>query len=238
MSGEKKITEKLTALWGSDGFDALYEDPREVYEYLVKEKGTDRALCRAVAYALLFNVGRKGIRKKGSLKREINALSLNESMSDSLYEIFSSLYSETHLSALSEDKKKALDDFCSSEHTFKIWGEADWRSKKHYTLHCTYSYELTVSVSDRKKVEEYTVSLLEKLGSATSDDITDFFRKEIQNAVDDDFEEFCGEDEDYYEPYVEEYDGESGDGIIEDYLGEHGLELVESSFSGDTDSGW
>ncbi len=234
----RTVEARLMELADSDGFDALYENPRKVYDYLIKEKGADRSLCRAVAYALLFDVGRGGIGEKGSLRRRINTLSLKEDVSISLYRIFSALCSGEHLSALSEDKKKALDDFCSREHTFRISGEADWHSKKHYTLHCSYRYELTLAVSDRKKVEEDTLEFLSKPGSATSDDIASYYRNEIKKAVDDDFDYFCSDIEDYYEPAVEEYDGESGNSAIDEYLEEHGLVLVASSFRGDTDSDW
>lgn len=152
-----------------------------------------------------------------------------------LIEIFNGVYSKEHLSALTEEKKKALEEFCSAQHEMRISGKADWKSKMHYTLHCSYRFDLTISVYDRKIVEEEMAGFLKDKGSVTADDIAIYYRRGLEKEVDDDFRYFCGDAEDYYEPYVEEYDDESGISVIEDYLEEHGLELVSYSFRGATD---
>ncbi len=230
MKKTEKIIKALNALIAERGFEGLYENPKEVYSYL-REKKAESALSKALSYALLFDVGRSG----EDVEDGIASLSLTKAVSAGLIEIFHAVYSEEHISSLTEEKKKALEEFCSAEHDIRISGKADWKSKKHYTLHCSYRFDLTISVYDRKIVEEEMAAFLKNKSSVTAADIVLYYRRELEKEVDDDFGDFCGDAEDYYEPYVEGYDDESGISVIEDYLEEHGLELVSYSFSGDTD---
>ncbi len=233
MKKSERIIEALNALIAEKGFDGIYEEPKAVYHYL-REKKADSVLSGAVSYALLSDVGRSG----DSFPLSISALSLTEDVSSCLLEIFDALYSDEHISALEEEKRKAFDEFCSSEHTIRISGDADWRSRLHYTLHCSYSFELTFSVFDSRLVEEETKDYLKEKGAVTSEDIALYYKRGLEEAVDDDFGSFCGDGEDYYEPYVEDYDSESGLSVIEDYLEERGLELLSYSFRGDRDDDW
>lgn len=230
MKKTERIIKALTALIAEKGFEGIYENPKNVYLYL-REKKADGVLSKAVSCALLFDVGRKG----EAVEETIASLSLTEDVRSLLIEIFNGVYSKEHLSALTEEKKKALEEFCSAQHDMRISGKADWKSKMHYTLHCSYRFDLTISVYDRKIVEEEMAGFLKDKGSVTADDIAIYYRRGLEKEVDDDFRYFCGDAEDYYEPYVEEYDDESGISVIEDYLEEHGLELVSYSFRGATD---
>lgn len=230
MKKTEKIIKALNALIAERGFEGLYENPKEVYSYLMERKA-DSLLSKALSYALLFDAGRSG----EEVEDGIASLSLTKAVSTGLIEIFHAVYSEEHISSLTEEKKKALEEFCSAEHDIRISGKADWRSKTHYTLHCSYRFDLTISVFDSQIVEDDMEEYLRDKGSVTVADIAAYYRRGLEKEVDDDFGDFCGDAEDYYEPFVEEYDNESGIPVIEDYLEEHGLELVSYSFSGSTD---
>ncbi len=230
MKKTERIINALDELVAERGFEGLYENPKEVYSYLI-EKKADSLLSKALSYALLFDAGRNG----KPVEEKIASLSLKKGVSSSLVEIFNAVYSDEHLSSLTEEKRKALEEFCSAEHDIRISGKADWRSKKHYTLHCRYRFDLKISVFGSQIVEDDMEEYLGDKGSVTSSGIAAYYRRELEKEVDDDFRDFCGDAEDYYEPYVEGYDDESGISVIEDYLEEHGLELVSYSFSGDTD---
>ena len=228
---ENAAIEKLKSIIVEKGKEYLYKEPQSVYSKLIKEKNIDSSTAGVVGYALLTGIGKKST---DSLEEDVSKLGLKKTLSSSLFLILSSVFSPSFSSDLEDMKKKAIDEFCDMEWEFEISGDSEWRAKNGYRMRCRYRYTMLVTVTDRKQVEEDIPRLMKGKDAYTAEEIAGKYQDELEDEVSGDFDDFCTGD-DYYEPYVEGYDGESGDGVISDYLEKHGLEADDLVYWSDTD---
>ena len=125
-----------------------------------------------------------------------------------------------------------MSQFLREELSYEWKGFAVWDAGNG-TVDCHYEAKIilkpTESISEDKKLAK----LLTKNPFTTKEAIRDHFTKRLKNYLDDDFEEYCTED-DYYQPCVEDF-GSNLEYDLQEWSKENGFELV--SCEGDGDDG-
>ncbi len=231
----ESTVDALSAIITKEGYSFLYLNSFYVYESLL-DNGFDNDISSIILFALVSNVGKKS-KKKESVESEIKALPLDSDAESFLTAVFTSLYSSRRKAGMKKKEYAGLEEFLSKEWTVDIYLQAEWAYKFGTRINYSFDYTITFSASDRDVIKKYLTRDLMRNPFLTASDILEKYRKELQESVNSDFESYCTAD-DYYEPNVEDYDSESGDGAIEDYLEDHGFEFLESSYDYRDDSPW
>lgn len=222
---EKKVATELKSLINKEGYGYIYDNAYDVYNILLDKK-IDKNIASALLYALVCDIAREN---KDDIKGEIGrVLSLNEEMSTSICNIFSSLYGSRSLSGMKKKEYLGLEEFCSKEWEMCASGAATWEYKYGSKTDYSFSYYFTLKVSDRALVEKDLRKKLEKNPFMKAEDIASAYEEEISSIIADDFEDYCTCD-DYYPPVVEDFDGNCAYDM-KDYLPKHGLELVSDEY--------
>lgn len=231
----ESTVDALSALITKEGYSFLYSSPYSVYQ-LLDECGSDNSISSLILFALVSNVGKKS-KKKESVESEIKALPLDSNAESFLINVFTSLYSSRRKAGMKKKEYAGLEEFLSKEWTVDIYLQAEWTYKFGTRINYSFDYTITFSVRDSEVVKKENAADLDKNPFLTASDILEKYRKALQESVNRDFNCYCTAD-DYYEPDVEDYDSESGDGAIESYLESHGFEFVESWYDYRDDSPW
>ncbi len=231
----ESTVDALSALITKEGYSFLYSSPYSVYQ-LLDECGSDNSISSLILFALVSNVGKKS-KKKESVESEIKALPLDSNAESFLINVFTSLYSSRRKAGMKKKEYAGLEEFLSKEWTVDIYLQAEWTYKFGTRINYSFDYTITFSVRDSEVVKKENAGDLDKNPFLTASDILEKYRKALQESVNRDFNCYCTAD-DYYEPDVEDYDSESGDGAIESYLESHGFEFVESWYDYRDDSPW
>ncbi len=231
----ESTVDALSALITKEGYLFLYSSPYSVYQ-LLDECGSDNSISSLILFALVSNVGKKS-KKKESVESEIKALPLDSNAESFLINVFTSLYSSRRKAGMKKKEYAGLEEFLSKEWTVDIYLQAEWTYKFGTRINYSFDYTITFSVRDSEVVKKENAADLDKNPFLTASDILEKYRKALQESVNRDFNCYCTAD-DYYEPDVEDYDSESGDGAIESYLESHGFEFVESWYDYRDDSPW
>ncbi len=231
----ESTVDALSALITKEGYSFLYSSPYSVYQ-LLDECGSDNSISSLILFALVSNVGKKS-KKKESVESEIKALPLDSNAESFLINVFTSLYSSRRKAGMKKKEYAGLEEFLSKKWTVDIYLQAEWTYKFGTRINYSFDYTITFSVRDSEVVKKENAGDLDKNPFLTASDILEKYRKALQESVNRDFNCYCTAD-DYYEPDVEDYDSESGDGAIESYLESHGFEFVESWYDYRDDSPW
>ncbi len=230
-----EIVEALSSLITREGYKVLYIDPYWVYTSLLEEK-CDKEASIIILCALTGGVG-KTSKKKEVIEKEIKNLPFNDDAVSFVFSVFTSLYSSRQRKEMKRVERAGLEEFLSREWTVMIFLQAEWVDKYNTSINYSFDYSITFSVCDRDKVEKEMEKEIRNNPFIKAEDILEKYRSELQRSVNSDFENYVTAD-DYYEPNIDDYDSESGDGAIEKYLESHGMEFLESEYSYSDDSPW
>lgn len=218
----------LKKLVSQNGYDYVYESAYNVYKTLIKEK-VDRDIANVMLYSLISGTAREN---KNDIKREIaKKLFLNSGMADVVSNIFSLLYEEKALSKMKEKEYKGLEEFLNGEWELTSEGEATWQYKGGSKTDYSYTYKITIHVSDKYKVKKELFYKLKKNPFLKAEDIRAYYEDKVDEIISGEFEEYCTSD-DYYPPVVEDFDS-TIDYVMEKFLPQHGLEMIGDEYDYD-----
>lgn len=222
-----KISSILNDIVKNKGYDYLYANPMEAYALLPKKKESEAKISNAVMYALLSGVGNKSRNKLSVIRMEIEALSLDEEMTETLDGIFSSLWEENYLLGSKEREYGGYEEFC-----FRLWdvefrGGALWTGKdEKRKLVLSYKYSV------KFKVENSSI-VFKEMGDnhyLSADDIAVKYKKGMEEIIQKDFKDWC--ESSVNKPQAEVYDLARGTIVLDFYLEDHGLIPLTVSYEG------
>ena len=124
-------------------------------------------------------------------------------------------------------RKFQEEEFTCTWKGFAVWDEGNG------TVDCYYEAEIILAPTEVAAKDEELAQELKKNPFLTKDAIHELFEKRLQRYLDDQFGEYCAED-DYYQPVVEDY-GINLEDNLHEWCKENGFEYI--SCEGDGEDG-
>ena len=126
-------------------------------------------------------------------------------------------------------KLSGFNDFCDGTWQYEWSGRMEWHSGGGY-VECTCKVYAEICVSDSAKLKTVLGPVLKKNPFISSDRIYSEIKKILAGTLESSMSEFVNAD-DYYEPYMEDYDCGPA---LEKLYAETGLEVTGYSCNGET----
>ena len=203
----ESIAGSLKGMIDRNGPSYLTDEPYKVYKELIGSDAADRKTAAAILHLLasrtleLIDPDYDAECLSEAIRREC---SLNKRMADRLALIMYTLYAGDHKKEWENKELEGLKEFLSEEFTCTWKGFAVWDTGNG-TVDCHYKAEIVLSPNKEISADVELARLLKKNPFMTKEAICDLFTKRLRKYLDDQFEEYCTED-DYYQPVVEDYD--------------------------------
>ena len=229
----KKEISVLKELIEMNGPDYLSEEPYEVYQNLLEEKA-DPVLSGMILYTLVSGIAEKA---ESVNRDELSSLIqkkcfLKKKQTDQMADLYSSLFSEENLRQWKAKEGYGLKEFREQPWNFQWDCEKEWHQGDGY-VECTCAVTAEFQVEDASVLKERFHKDLQENSFLTAEEIGDHLKTDLSEMLDDDVDEFVNAD-DYYEPWMEDYDCEV---ILSVFAEKYGLKLIDYSCDGDT-SDW
>ncbi len=221
----------ITALINANGPTYPAKHPNELLDALVQELGDD-PLVGALYYSCLCGIFREAAKKSTNLE-SLTALiqtrcAFKKAYAGELADVLMAVYSADNLTRLKKAKNAAFEDLCGLEDWPFVWdGEAEWTCRDGF-VGCNGHGEAMLRVADRKKLLTVLQKALLNFAYCSLEEIQEAIAKQLCADLDGEFEEFC-EDDDYYEPVVEDYDFEYD---MKQICPRYGLEAFDITYEG------
>lgn len=221
----------ITALINANGPTYPAKHPNELLDALVQELGDD-PLVGALYYSCLCGIFREAAKKSTNLE-SLTALiqtrcAFKKAYAGELADVLMAVYSADNLTRLKKAKNAAFEDLCGLEDWPFVWeGEAEWTCRDGF-VGCNGHGEAMLRVADRKKLLTVLQKALPNFAYCSLEEIQEAIAKQLCADLDGEFEEFC-EDDDYYEPVVEDYDFEYD---MKQICPRYGLEAFDITYEG------
>jgi len=231
----EKIAAKLKEIIDKSGPFYVTNEPYQVYKELLESKAAERKTAGALLHALV-----NGVQCEAEKNCDIQTLSmvikrdcsLNKAMADRIAEIFFYLYSSSNKGSWKKKNKEGLAPFLNEEFSITWEGFSVWDAGEG-TVDCHFEADIVLMPTETAAKEDGVRRLLDENPFTTKDDIGEYYKKDLREYLDSEFEKYCTED-DYYQPVVEDFEI---DYHVSEWSKIHGFEVVSCEGDGD-DNGY
>ncbi len=229
----KEILAILLAIIEEQGPEYPEKNPYPTYTAML-DKGADARKARLVLLTLLAGIPEKA--RKATKEELVEAIQkeccLKSKPAESLATLYTKLYSTSQKAAWEEKKEEGFHAFCEGTWQLEWEGEATWRSRGVH-LDCSASIVADVVVVDKTLAHEAAAGLLQKNPFIDAEDLWEYFSGRLTDPLDGELEYYVTAEE-YYEPYMEEFWGNT---YLKDRCKKMGLQIVEDTAEYEADSG-
>ena len=228
-----EIVEIIKDIIDKEGLKYIGREPYVVYEQLIAEK-VDPSLARMILVMLLSGTPTKAKKlDKELLSKEIQKdCYLKKSMADRLADMYKAIFDKKNLSGWSKKRLSGFKAFCDNTWSFSWDDSREWHRNGGYVT-CSADVNADYNVGDSEKLKKALGDILKKNPFVTSEVVGKELEKELKKRLEVNLESYVDED-DYYEPWMEDYDCAD---VLEKFADDYGLELEWYECSGDT-SDW
>ena len=231
ISTKSSAIHAIATLINANGPAYPVKHPSELLDVLTQELGED-PLVGALYYSCLCGIfkeaAKKSVSREGLTEEIQKRCAFKKACAGELANILKEAYSADNLDRLKATKGTAFEDLCNSEGWPFVWGgEAEWTCSNG-SVECFGHGEAELRVADREKLHSLLQKILPNLAYCSQEEIQEAIAKQLSADLDSEFEEFC-EDDDYYEPVVEDYDFEYD---LKEYCRKYGLQARDFSYKG------
>ena len=235
MKNDEAAVNFLKEMIDKNGPSFLTDEPYEIYTGMIKTNTADRKTAAAILYILV-----NGILKDAGTEKSAEELSerirsdcgLNKRKADQVAGILHALYSDDHKKEWENKDLEGLKEFLAEEFRCTWKGYAVWDAGNG-TVDCHYEAEIVLEPTETISADKELAQKLKKNPFMTKIEIHDIFEKRLKKYLDDEFEEYCTCD-DYYQPVVEDFDGNLEYDLPE-WCKKNGFEFVSCDGDGDDD---
>lgn len=229
---EKEIA-ALKKLIETNGPDYLTREPYEVYQCLLDEK-VSRTNAALILFTLVSETAEKA---KESEQKELSDYirkncCLQKKKADQLAEMYCQLFSRDHLEQWKDKAESGLKEFCEKNWNFQWDCSKEWHQGSGF-VECTCEITAEFQTDNPDIMKERFAAKLQENPFLTASEISDDLKSVLSEMLDDDVDEFVNAD-DYYEPWMEDYDCQD---VLEKFARQYGMKLLDHSCDGDT-SDW
>lgn len=229
------IAARLKKIIDKEGPDAIISAPYKVYQELLKSGKADKKTAAAMLHTFVMEIPKHlSDKEEHSLEEISKAIQrecfLKKSASDSVAEVYLSLYTKENGDAWDNRRLSGLKSFLEQDWEIEWDGEAQWDGGQVY-VDCDYHATIVIAPIE-EKINDPTLDRMLKKNPFLGDDvIAEYFQESLLAYLNKEFEEYCTCD-DYYPPVGEDFEAES---YTKDWCRDHGFELV--SFDGEGSTG-
>ena len=237
MKDMKQVIKFLKDYIWDNGFEELSENPFSLYLTMVKDTyGIEPKTARLVLVTLMSKTHEMA--KNGCSIDEITSHiqsehCLNKKTANELASLYLELFNEENTKTWDDAREAGFAEFCEKEWTVEWSGQCEWHAKRGMRFPCSAEATLTFRVEDAEMLHDHLAAKLKSNPFLSADDIYDILETEIEAGLDTDMEDYCNED-DYYEPYLDDFVSEGTYDSEEDWKS-WGLEIIEFTGSGNID---
>ena len=218
----KEIEKILKEIIDTAGIEYLCREPFKVYKALMKED-VDPKLCRCILSTLLAGIPTDifGGNTEEVSKHIQKECLYKKGAADQLAKMYLSLFKSENISEWKDKTEEGFREFCDMIWAYEYDDSDTWHSSGGYvTCYCTIDIEY--QVADSSVLKQFIANDLKKNPFLTSGAICGIVEKKLDDIIRDDIHEYVTSD-DYYEPWMEDYDCED---VVKKFFQEKGLELV------------
>jgi len=231
---KKAITTELKAILKESGAEYFDQAPFAVYQRLIAQSVAleDASL---VLLALLNHAHKKAMEPESTEESIAEHLQQNCRLAADaatfLANVCLTVFNPQRQKSVREQSINQFDEFCS-----RVW-QVDWEGQTEWgadggCVTCYGSAKVQFKVKTQSKVRPIFDTLLHKNTQVTSQMMVECLREELVQSADREFDDYCLSD-DYYPPVAEDF-GENLEDVVDKWAEKYGLELVETSFTGET----
>lgn len=233
MKQVEDVVEIIKGIIDTEGLKYIEREPYALYERLIAEK-VEPSFARMILVTLLSGTSSKAKKlDKELLSKEIQKdCYLKKSMADLLADMYKTLFDKKNLSGWSKKRFSGLKEFCDNTWSFSWADSREWHRNGGYVT-CSADVNADYNVVDSEKLKKALGDILKKNPFVTSEVVGKELEKELKKRLEGNLESYVDED-DYYEPWMEDYDCAD---VLEKFADDYGLELEWYECSGDT-SDW
>ncbi len=235
MNDSAMVADRLKQLVDANGLRYLEDHAYELYESMKEEKLLDDMYARALLICMLsadYKNFERGEFEKTALSSSIQKnCALREDVSDQMADVFMRLFDERNVTEWEEKRHSGLRKFCEAEWTFPWEGFCVWDGGVVH-VDCSASASAVVRIVNSSKVELDLEAFLEWNPFLTAEKIFEMYTDWLSGTIDADFADYCTCDE-YYPP-VTEYYCEVYEELVKKFCQEHGMELIDYEFTGES----
>ena len=228
------IADKLKEKIEQEGPDVLKNDPFSVFQEILDSGTADRKTAAAILHTVLMEIpdlltdGSK-ISAEEISKAIQKECFFRKNISDQIAEIYLYLYSEENKDAWDDKRLAGLNSFVKKELEIEWNGEACWDDGDGY-VECDYHAVICIVPVDGKISDSGLEKKLRNNPFLSEEAIAEYFKKELSDYLNSEFEEYCTCD-DYYPPVGEDFEV---DYYAEDWCKKHGFEMLSVDGEGST----
>ena len=228
----EKVIKSFTALIDENGPEYPTKHPMELVKRLAEDCGEVPIVGTLYFVALngIFTDAMHEYATEEALAEDIQRkCSFNKAFAVELAGICMQVYSKQHLAGLKGKCGSSFEELCGLDEWAFSWnGETEWHSGGGYVT-CTGEGTASLKVRGRKKLEAAIAKLMPSYEYASVDQLEESISKELRKQLDDQFEEYCTED-DYYEPVAEDFEFEY---YLTDFCKDMGIEVIDTDYDGE-----
>lgn len=209
IKNKTKLVKAIKSIIDTNGFDYLKNKPYDVYLSLVANKSCSKKVAISVLSSLLVEVpalllkGKsKSIQKLSSILKDDCCLS--DAISEELANVYNEVFSDENKKIWEDNKNSGLKAFLEQKLSVVWDGSSTWECDTGF-VYCYYNAKIKVAPL-KDKLNTSLIDEKLKLNPFLSEEqISKVYEDDLIEYLDHDFNYYCTAD-DYYQPYVEDYD--------------------------------
>ncbi len=213
----------------SEGINYLFDNRTIVKNKLLSLDNIDPSLVKMFIYSLDFDIEKeiKGhLDDKECVISRISELTfLDRNKCIELSKIYLHLYSKDEINKRKHSFGCGLDEFIRTKHKCSWKGNANWVYTNGFTRSYTGTMECECEVSDAEIIKYDLDDRLNKNPYPSNKSIEKIYNDIINKITDEEFEDYVTAEK-YYEPCIEDLEGDFVD-RLNFYLNEYGIDIVD-----------
>lgn len=215
----------LLAIIAEQGPEYPEKNPYPTYTAML-DKGADARKARLVLLTLLAGIPEKA--RKATKEELVEAIQkeccLKSKPAESLATLYTKLYSTAQKEVWEEKKEEGFQAFCEGTWRLDWEGESTWWSRGVH-LDCSASIVADVVVVDKELAHKAVAGQLKDNPFIEAEDLWDYLSDKLTDPLDEELEDYVTAEE-FYEPYMEEFWGNT---YLKDRCEKFGLQIVEDT---------
>ena len=228
--------EALRQLIDKESIDKLKREPGTIYHRLSKNKSVGSYTARMIYMAMLADpiwFIEKNSSEPSKLTEYIyRECGFRKAEAEKIADIFSQVFSQEHIAEWDSKKGEGFRELCSGE--LQIHVENENSAWHHGGVHVDCSFEafVTFRIKEQRTARKALAGIIDTDPYVSSQKLTEYLEKQLQDELDADFEDYCTED-DYYPPVPEDYDDNFKEYVLKPFCEKYGLKCIDYSGQGD-----
>lgn len=228
--------EALKQMIDTESIEKLKGETGTVYRRLSKNKSVGDYTARMIYMAMLADtigcIENNGVGQESLTEYIYRECGFRKAEAGKIAEIFSRVFSQEHIAEWDSRKEEGFRELCSGKLQIQVKNENSAWHRDGVHVECSYKASATLRIKDQKTARMALAGIIDHDPYISSQKLTEYLEKQLQDELDADFEDYCTED-DYYPPVPEDYDDNFEAYVMKPFCEKCGLECIDYSGKGE-----